>query len=62
MIAVIFACRVVGGALQTDDDETLDLRYFAPDALPETLPERYQVIIQHFLTRDAPYFHVPNVG
>lgn len=59
MIALIFACRIVGGTLQTDDDETLDLQYFAPDALPQNLPERYRKIIQDFITRTEPFFYVP---
>jgi len=59
MIALIFECRIVGGSLQLDDDETLDLRYFATDALPENLPERYHKIIQDFVTRETPYFYVP---
>jgi len=59
MIALIFACRVVGGFLQTDDDETLELQYFAPDALPQNLPERYHSIIQDFATRTEPFFYVP---
>ncbi len=32
--AIIFACRPVGGALAPGDGETLELRYFRPDALP----------------------------
>ncbi|MCA9911702.1 MAG: NUDIX domain-containing protein [Anaerolineae bacterium] len=59
MIALIFACRIVGGTLQTDDDETLDLQYFAPDALPLNFPERYHKIIEDFLTRTEPFFHTP---
>lgn len=34
-----FACRVIGGALHADGHETLELRYFAPDALPPIFPE-----------------------
>lgn len=59
LIAMIFECRVVGGRLQTDDDETLDLRYFALDALPETMPQRYHRMIAHAQNGTAPYFQVP---
>lgn len=60
MIALIFACDVVGGSLTTDDDETQDLRFFSADALPDALPERYRKIIGDFITRDEPYFYVPD--
>ena len=36
--AVVFAARAVGGRLQIDEDEVWDLRYFDPNALPDTLP------------------------
>jgi 8-oxo-dGTP diphosphatase len=36
-VATTFECRVVGGRLSADGDESLDVRYFAPDALPEPL-------------------------
>jgi len=32
--AIVFACRVVGGTLASEDDETAGLRWFAVDALP----------------------------
>lgn len=35
---VVFAARPVGGSLQIDEDEVWELRYFDPDALPDTLP------------------------
>lgn len=34
---VSFAARVVGGILQTQVDEVLDIRYFSPDALPDDM-------------------------
>ena len=36
--AVVFAARAVGGTLQIDGDEVVELGYFNPEALPETLP------------------------
>ena len=32
---VLFSCRVVGGTLAAQDDESVALRFFEPDALPE---------------------------
>lgn len=33
-VSALFECQVSGGALHADGDETLELAYFAPDALP----------------------------
>ncbi|GAB3478553.1 NUDIX hydrolase [Nocardiopsis coralliicola] len=35
---VAFRCSPLGGELRTDDEETLDVAWFAPDALPELKP------------------------
>jgi hypothetical protein len=32
---VLFECRAVGGTLQPLDDESLELRYLAPEELPD---------------------------
>ncbi|MBU2665503.1 NUDIX domain-containing protein [Actinoplanes bogorensis] len=34
-LAVWFRCRAVGGEARPDGDETLEVRWFAPDELPE---------------------------
>jgi 8-oxo-dGTP diphosphatase len=34
-VSTTFECRVVGGTLRADGDESLEVAYFAPDALPE---------------------------
>jgi 8-oxo-dGTP pyrophosphatase MutT (NUDIX family) len=38
-VIIAFACRVIGGRLAPQDDETLELRYFPPDRLPDDLRE-----------------------
>jgi 8-oxo-dGTP diphosphatase len=43
---VVFAARPVGGALQVDDDETVELRYFDPHALPASLPPEMALQIE----------------
>lgn len=50
VIAVVFVCRVTGGILQADGDESLELRYFDPEDLPP-MPPRIQDIIQDALTQ-----------
>ena len=36
-IVTLFRCELVGGQLRAQDDEALELRFFAPDALPAEL-------------------------
>jgi 8-oxo-dGTP pyrophosphatase MutT (NUDIX family) len=40
IVSLLFECRIVGGQLQADGVESLEVRFFAPDALPP-LPERH---------------------
>jgi 8-oxo-dGTP diphosphatase len=55
--AVTFLCKVISGAPRVDGDETLEIRWFAPDTLPDSLWERHRIRIQHALTRqDAAFF------
>lgn len=61
-IAVAFKARVVGGQLDPQDDESLELRYFDVDDLPQSLPARHRVRIQHALERQTPYFATPQPG
>lgn len=35
-----FACRAVGGTARVNDDESVDVGWFAPDALPQALGPR----------------------
>lgn len=44
-INTLFACRVVGGALQTCD-ETLDLQFFGPARLPEGMLLTHRIRVQ----------------
>ena len=40
VVSMFFQCRIAGGQLQADGDESLQVRFFAPDALPP-LSERH---------------------
>jgi 8-oxo-dGTP pyrophosphatase MutT (NUDIX family) len=40
IVSTLFECQIVGGQLQADGVESLDVRFFAPDALPP-LPKRH---------------------
>jgi 8-oxo-dGTP diphosphatase len=48
VLSVTFACRAVGGEPQVNDDESLEVRYFAPDSLPELEP-RHRLRIEDAL-------------
>lgn len=58
-VGTVFLCRLLGGELHVADDESLELRYFAVDELPELLPDQRQGIL-HALSGDpVPYFQKP---
>ncbi len=46
-LSIVFTCRVIGGQLRIDQDESLALRYYALDNLPESLFSRHRRFIQH---------------
>ena len=37
-VAATFRCKPIGGTLKIGDDESLEVRYFKPDVLPELMP------------------------
>jgi 8-oxo-dGTP diphosphatase len=52
MVSVVFVCRPVGGEPAVNDEESLEVRYFLPDALPELLP-RHRSYIELALRGDV---------
>ncbi|KAB8143891.1 NUDIX domain-containing protein [Chloroflexia bacterium SDU3-3] len=56
IISMFFACQVVGGELRADKSEFLDLRYFAPDALPALMPRYVRIIQDALADRGSAYF------
>jgi len=56
MVNITFACQVIGGELDVSGDETSQLSYFPPDALPSSLFEKHRVRIAHALMDELPYF------
>lgn len=56
IVNITFACEMVGGHLRVDDDETVDLQYFMPDALPAGLDNRHRERVGHYLARSGPPF------
>jgi 8-oxo-dGTP diphosphatase len=53
-----FKCRIVAGEPHVADEESLAVRFFPTDALPDSLPQKHRMRIQHVLTRSEPYFAV----
>jgi 8-oxo-dGTP pyrophosphatase MutT (NUDIX family) len=48
-VITAFRCRVVSGEPRVNDDESLEVRYFAPDALPQDLRDDFRRRIEHAL-------------
>jgi 8-oxo-dGTP pyrophosphatase MutT (NUDIX family) len=56
-VSITFLCRVVGGRLQVNDDESLELRYFPPDGLPELRQDHLDRIRHALSRREEAMFH-----
>ncbi|MFJ5234941.1 NUDIX hydrolase [Kitasatospora sp. NPDC088391] len=55
---LVFRCRLVSGEARVNDDESLEVGWFAPDALPE-LDERAHERIKHALAgTDTAHFEL----
>jgi ADP-ribose pyrophosphatase YjhB (NUDIX family) len=54
-ISILFGCRILSGAL-TLCDETLDLRFFAPTALPEDLVAMHRIRIEDAVAQHSAAF------
>ena len=50
-----FRCRALSGEARVNDDESLEVRYFNLDALPELHPD-HLLRIEHSLSDGDPYF------
>src|SRR6185437_16208669 len=57
--ATAFLCRPIGGELKIGDDESLEIRYFRPDALPALLPT-HRLRIQHALSDEKRAYYAWN--
>jgi 8-oxo-dGTP pyrophosphatase MutT (NUDIX family) len=51
IVSITFACRPVAGEPRVNDDESLEIRYFAPDALP-AMARRHHLRIDDALRND----------
>ena len=56
LVSATFECRVLGGELRADGEESLEVAYFAPDALPEPVVSNHALRIQDALAeREAAF-------
>ena len=58
-VGIAFLCRVVGGTLHVADDESLELRYFAPDPFPELPSNQLQLLHYALGGRETAFFEPP---
>lgn len=58
-VSITFECRIIGGEINPDPEETLEVAWFEPDKLPENLVPAHHRRIHHALTRDTPFFALP---
>jgi len=56
-VTAAFECRVLGGVARADGDESLEVAYFAPDDLPETLLPVHRIRMEDALAgREEAFF------
>jgi 8-oxo-dGTP diphosphatase len=56
-VSFSFECRVVGGTLAPDGDESLEVAYVAPDSLPDSIWPGHVIRIQDALAaRESAFF------
>jgi 8-oxo-dGTP diphosphatase len=51
IVSITFACRPMAGEPRVNDDESLEIRYFSPDALPP-MERRHHLRIEDALRHD----------
>lgn len=54
--ATVFRCRPIGGELKVADDESLEVRYFRPERMPELEPVQRLKVEHAYSDRSDAYF------
>ena len=57
-LSITFECRAVGGQLEADNVESRQVRFFAPDNLPENLVSFVRERIEHAIQLEKPFFRM----
>lgn len=55
-VSTVFLCRPVGGEVKINDDESIAVRYFSPDTLPQMAPKFHMRIEQALKNRAEAHF------
>lgn len=58
VVSIVLACEIVGGKLNADNNETLELKFFPFTKLPESLASQHRIRIEHAYTRPEPYLGI----
>jgi 8-oxo-dGTP diphosphatase len=58
-VSITFECRIIGGEINPDPEETLEARWFEPDKLPANFVPAHRRRIHHALIRNTPFFALP---
>jgi len=53
LVSATFECRVIGGRLRADGEESLEVAYFPPDALPEGIVCDHEIRIRDALANHS---------
>jgi 8-oxo-dGTP pyrophosphatase MutT (NUDIX family) len=59
--AIVFACTIIGGQLQVNDDESLEVGFFAPEAMPDIDPYE-RMFVQQGISGVTAYFEPPRLN
>lgn len=55
-IATFFVVKYCQGILNSQNDETLDLKYFSKDNLPRIFNHQHETCLSHYFNNDYPYY------
>ena len=55
-VVIEFLVDLVGKKNKKSDSETLELKYFSKDNLPDIFNKQHLTFIEHYYTRDYPFF------
>ena len=58
-VSITFECRIIGGEINPDPDETLEVRWFNSQQLPENIVPQHVRRIQSLLNGTIPFFALP---
>ena len=58
-VAITFVCKIIGGRLHIADDESLELKFFKPDELPDLRPDALERVRCGSSNNPSAFFEPP---